>query len=122
MFGANVEYRIQNTANVLGEWVERGEGYGKCMFVHAYVWHTRFGGARFIVFICSWPTETTPRLSSLRDCCRCPTVPRGRGRERGTSVVLFECRPKTILYHVEDSTDDVAVVVATDCCCCWCNL
>lgn len=88
MFGANVEYRIQNTANVLGDWDGAGvvggaggeEGHGKCMFVHAYVWHTRVGGARFIVFICSWPTETTPRLSSLRDCCCCPTVPRGRGR------------------------------------------
>lgn len=65
-----------------------GEGYGKCMFVHAYIWHTRVGGARFIVFICSWPTETTPRLSSLRDCCCCPTVPK---REGGRQARLLSC-------------------------------
>lgn len=84
-----------------------------CTCIHGDRGRRSGGDARFIVFICSWPTETTPRLSSLRDCWAMAESQAGGGLGETVGrlfVVLFECRPKTILYHVEDSSAIVIVV------------
>jgi len=75
MFSANVEYTTWlgqgkgTEAEAAGTEGDEGDvkGNGKCMYTCVSVLYG-YMRARFIVFICSWPTETVPRLSSLRDC------------------------------------------------------
>lgn len=119
MFGANVEYRIQNTE-------KRAGGLARSQR------RSRWGEGKVHVCTCIHVARGTPdSLYSyvvglqrrLRDCHPFETVVpaplcwgkagqgRQAGRQRGSLfVVLFECRPKTILYHVEDSSAIVVVI------------
>lgn len=88
---------------------------GKCMFVHAYMWA---GGGDQEGTPDSLYSYVVGLQRRLRDCHPFETVGPWQRADRGglgetvgrLFVVLFECRPKTILYHVEDSSAIVIVV------------